>query len=313
MLPKLALIVDKAKRESYEIRDGKSYLLGSTTPYSFQHSINNECHIGFWSYPKLFGDGYFIKVDESPLPALELDVIILALESQKWKEYLAKVRKAYPNAKIVGTIKELSSYKNEFLESCEYIGLQYSNVANILGAGYTRGRNKLFWLPQPVDIEFLRSRYITERKEVKLFCYEHHAPSRRGRTREFCRYMAEKHHMQVITATTTGDNQTQWASFIDAWKDCLFHVNLDPEYQFGQQATQCAALQTINIGGLNDSHFKLFPKTATNDFDRLESELLKLTYDSEYLIETMQYAYSTADKLYSISAVANTLIQNIAE
>jgi len=310
MLPKLALIVDKAKRESYEIHDDKSYLLGTNTPYSFQHSIGNECHIGFWSYPKLFGDGYFIKVDERPLPALELDVIILALESEKWKEYLAKVRKAYPNAKIVGTIKELSSYKYEFLESCDYIGLQYSNVANILGSG-TRDRNNLFWLPQPVDIEFLRSRYITDSKEVKLFCYEHHASSRRGRTSEFCRYMAEKHHMQVTTATTTGDNQTQWASFIDTWKDCLFHVNLDPEYQFGQQATQCAALQTINIGGLNDSHFKLFPKTATNDFDILETELIRLATDASYTAETMQYAYDRVNKLYSIPAVAQTLLKNI--
>jgi len=75
---KLALIVDKCKQESFYIKDGKSYLINTDTPYQFPHSINNECHIGFWSYTKLLGDGYFIKVDDTELPDLELDIIFIS-------------------------------------------------------------------------------------------------------------------------------------------------------------------------------------------------------------------------------------------
>jgi hypothetical protein len=58
---KFALIVDKCKVESYTVRDAKAYKLKTPDiPYQFHHSISNECFIGFWGYPFVFG-GHFIN------------------------------------------------------------------------------------------------------------------------------------------------------------------------------------------------------------------------------------------------------------
>jgi len=301
---KLALLSDRCRQESYEIRNGKSYRLNSDIPYQFSHSINNECHIGFWSYPKLFGDGYFIKVTEAELPDLDLDVIILTLETAEWKNSLERIRNKYKNALIIGTIKEPSLVKIEFLNSCDKIALQYSKI----NLKFTKD---WFWLPQPVDVNYLVNNFFTDKVMIQLFRYQHHNVSRQGLTSKFCDYISKKYNLPVVTAVTTGDNINQWRDFILSWKHSLFHVNLDPEFQFGQQATQLATLNRINIGGMNDSHFHLYPETATNDFDKLELVINKCLNDERYIHKLIMDAWDAVNKIYSLESVKNTLIKNI--
>ena len=68
---KFALIVDKCKVQSYVVRNSKAYeLKNDKKPYSFHHSVGNECFIGFWGYPFVFG-GHFINWSEwNTLPDL---------------------------------------------------------------------------------------------------------------------------------------------------------------------------------------------------------------------------------------------------
>jgi len=75
-----ALIVDKCKVESYIVRDKKAYKLSNPElPYQFHHSVGNECFIGFWGYPFVFG-GHFINWSEwNTLPDLNLDLIFVAM------------------------------------------------------------------------------------------------------------------------------------------------------------------------------------------------------------------------------------------
>lgn len=301
---KLALIVDNTRIQSFELRDGKSYKLNSDDEYSFPHSIKNECHIGFWSYPKLLGDGMFIHIDNNELPKLDLDVIIVSLELDNWKDSLFRIRNAYSNAIVLGTIKEPSQTKLEFLNSCDKVALQYSKF-NIPVS------KEIFWLPQPIDTDYIYNNFFNEAKKIQMFCYEHHVHSRRGLTKDFCTYMNYKYNIPIVSAVTNSNNNNQWRDFILSWRDSLFHINMDPEYQFGQQAIQCAALGTLNIGGLNDSHFHLYPSTSTNDFSILEQEIVKCLNDQPYIESLIISAWDNVNKLYSLNAVKQILIKNI--
>jgi hypothetical protein len=300
----LALIVDSTKIESFYLKDGKSFSFTTNLPYQFPHSIKNECHIGFWSYPKLFGDGVFIKINENPLPDLDLDIIILSLELLNWEYSLQRIKNKYPNAVIVGTIKEPSKTKIDFLNQCDKIGLQYSK--------HTLNLNKeTFWLPQPIDVNYIYDNFYLENKKLQLFQYNHHSYNRKGNTEYFCKHISKKYGIPIISKTTSWDNINQWKDFILDWRDSLFHINLDPEYQYGQQATQCAALGCVNIGGVNDSHFHLFPNTATNDLSILENEIEKCLDDETYLHQIILKAWDNVNQIYSLKSVKQSLIKNL--
>jgi hypothetical protein len=301
---KLALIVDNCRQESFELHDGNSYKFGTDIPYQFPHSIKNECHIGFWSYPKLLGDGCFIKLTDTELPNIDLDVILMSLELPNWQDNLKRVRTKYNNACIIGIIKEPSRILIEYFNQCDKVAIQYTRHDLPLSI-------PSFYMPQPIDINYLYDNFFIERKKLQLFHYQHHVHTRQGLTREFCEYISNKYNIPIAHAITTGDNTNQWRDFILNWRDSIFHVNLDPEYQFGQQACQTAVLGCINIGGHNDTNYQLYPNTATVDFNRLEHEISKYISDQEYMINTITNAWNMVNEQYSISSVANKLKENL--
>lgn len=303
---KLALIVDKASQESFYIQDSKVYRFSDDSLYVHPHVIDSQCLIGFWSYAKLFGNGFMFNITKTPeLPKLNLDVVIAALELPNWKESLSKIKSAYPNAIIVGTIKEPNNTILEFLNNCDFVASQYSNL-NLINVIKPK-----FWLPQPVDTDYLSDRFFNETKKLQIFEYQHHHLPRRGNTHQFCNYISNKYGIPIIQTVTTSNSNTQWKDFINAWNESIFHVNMDPEYQYGQQATQCAVLGTINIGGVNDSHYHLYPTLANNDFNILETEIEKCLNDSAYMLNIITNAYETVHKHYSIPAVSKTLKETI--
>jgi hypothetical protein len=309
---KLALIVDNCRQESFELRDSKSYSLGTDIPYQFTHSIKNECHIGFWSYPKILGDGVFIKITNAELPNLDLDVIIVVLELDNWKENLDRIRHAYKNAIILGTIKEPNRVNIDFLNSCDKIAIPFltqdtDKLFRLIG----QPTKEVFLLPQPVDTNYLYDNFFTETKKIQLFQYNHHVHTRRGSTAEFCKYISDKYSIPIVSTNTTHDNLNQWRDFILSWRESLFHINLDPYCYSVQQTGQCATLGVINFGGCTDPAYSLFPSTATNDFYVLEQEIYKCINDHEYMISLITDAWERVNKIYSIEAVQQILLQNI--
>lgn len=309
---KLALVVDNTRMQSFELRSGKSYKFDSVDEYRFPHFISNECQIGFWSYPKLLGDGYFLKIDESPLPDLELDVIIAALQLDNWKDSLSRLRNKYRNAIILGTIKELEQTRIEFLNSCDKIAIPFlTQDLNKLFKLIGQPTKEVFCLPQPVDVNYLYDNFFVETKKIQLFQYNHHVHARRGLTAEFCNYISGKYNIPIISANTTHDNLNQWRDFILSWRESLFHINLDPYCYSVQQTGQCATLGVINFGGCTDPAYSLFSSTATNDFYVLEQEIYKCITDHEYMISLITDAWERVNKIYSIKAIKQTLLQNI--
>jgi hypothetical protein len=300
---KLALIVDKCRQESFELHDGKSYKFGTDIPYQFSHSIKNECHIGFWSYPKLLGDGCFIKITDDELPTIDLDVILMSLELPNWKENLKRVRAKYTNAIVIGIIKEPAKTLIDYLNQCDKVAIHYTRHKLMLSV-------PSFYMPHPVEIDYLYDNFFTAQKKLQLFHYHHHVHSRQGTTREFCEYISNKYNIPIVHAITTDDNINQWRDFILNWRDSLFHINLDPEYQYGQQACQTAVLGCINIGGHNESHYQLYPNTATINFNQLEHEISKYINDHDYMINTINNAWNVVNEQYSIQSVSKRLHAN---
>jgi hypothetical protein len=311
---KLALIVDNCRQESFQINEGKSYKLGTDIPYQFPHSINNECHIGFWSYPKLFGDGYFIKIDQTPLPDLNLDIIIAALQLDNWQDNLSRIRNKYKNAIVLGTIKELNQTRIDFLNSCDKIAMPFLTTnSNEFITWLGNPTADVFCLAQPIDVDYLYNNFFCETKKIQLFQYNNNVHARRGYTAEFCNYISDKYNIPIVTANTTGDNINQWRDFILSWRESLFHINLDPYCYSVQQTCQCAALGVVNFGGCNDPFYSLFPSTATNDFSILEQQISKCLNEESYLIKMISSAWEKVNALYSIKSVKNELIKNLTK
>ena len=309
---KLALMVQNTRTESFKILDSKSYRLNSDEIYRFPHFIYNECNLGFWSYPKLLGDGYFIKVDDSPLPDLDLDIIIAAFQLDNWADTLRRVRSKYKNAIVLGTIKELGETRIDFLNSCDKIAIPFlTQDPSKLFKAIGNPTKEFFYLPQPVDINYLYDNFFCQTKKIQLFQYSHHVHYRRGRTAEFTEYISKKYNIPIISTTTTNDNINQWRDFILAWRESLFHINLDPYCFSVQQTAQCAALGVVNFGGCTDPFYSLFQSTESNNFSVLEDQISKCLNDHNYIISLIESAWTKVNQLYSMESVKNILLNNI--
>jgi hypothetical protein len=303
---KLALIVDAAGQESYYMNDSKAYNLKTNKLYTHPHTIDSTCMFGIWSYTMLFPNSYMINITKTPeLPKLDFDIIITALELPNWHESLNKIRHVYSNAIIIGTIKEPGRTNLEFLNSCDKVASQYSKLELI-----PTTVNK-FWLPHAIDVDYIYDKFFVEEKKLQLFQYHHHVHSRRGQTANFCKYISDKYHLPIIHEVTMPDNSNQLKEFIYKWRDSIFHVNLDPEYQYGNQALQTAVLGCINIGGHNDTNYHIYPNTATIDFDKLEHVISKCIIDTNFMINMITDAWNKVNREYSLLAVSNKLKQNL--
>ena len=305
---KFCLISCASSIANYSVKNGKAYLYGTQKPYSHHHSINNDCFLGFWNFPFLF-DGDFINVNKLPngLPDVDYDVIMYANDSDKNIYTVDHVRNKYPNAKIIFSIKEMSPNIDKFKRSinkCDVISIPYYHVKNV--DKYKQITDKpIHTIPQPINIDKFRHYFLVE-KELKIFSYVHHMGERRGKTKSFIQHISKKYDIPVVEKVTRGKNQL--LDFVNSWKDCMFLFNLDSSYNFGQQATNCASLGTINVGGNNDANHLLYPTLLGDDFDRLESEFNKILNDGVYKQSLVDESYSQLQKTYSFESVRNVII-----
>lgn len=303
-----ALIVDKCKVSSYTVRNDKAYKLSNPEdPYQFHHSIGNECFMGFWGYPFVF-EGSFINWSEwEVLPDLNLDLIFIAIESDYQKYTIQKLRSAYPNATIIAVIKETWNWSMQWqqrLQVYNQCDIVFSCVSERHLTKYlpelSLCQRKVVFLPQPVNIDYMYDHYYSESRNECIFSYfPSHNGSRVGQTEQFTNYISKKYNVPFVR-----ENAPLWADFLKLWTPCTFHINLDPIAMFpGQQAMQCAAVGVIHIGGENDSHTILWPGTATNNLQVLESKISEYLTDYDSRINAIQFAFNRLNEMYSYSAV----------
>lgn len=327
---KFAMIVDAVGGglTSYQVINGKSYDLDGNPTNFDKIMISNECAISMWNYPWLYENGYFIhwKQHMDNLPNLDLDLIFLAIEKCLLdpEHTVAKIREQYPNAKIIGWIKELwvgppydynhPKYKARvnFLDQCDSIVI---NRPELKEFKYIQDNlNKpLNFVAIPVNVDYLYKNYYKE-KDLAIWAYVPNPINRRGTTYDFAKYISEKYQIPVkykpLPNGTPFDYMSQ-KELIESWSSCAFHLNLDPiDYFPGNQCALVAATGTINIGGVNDYHHVLYPKTATCDWDILEREISSYINNPKLHNKAITDAWGKLNDVFSFAAVRKQ-IENI--
>ena len=165
---KFALACDSSSVRSYYTKDGNVFTLDSK-PYPRVHHIKSECMMGFWNYPALF-DGYFINLEQENYPNEDFDLIFAAIEGNI--NYLDTLAKLYPNAKIVGTIKEAIKNKevrNELIKRTDSFVIPYLTFDFFNEYGYDTPKT-FYRIPQPVNIEYLQKHFSVNKQEY-IFDY----------------------------------------------------------------------------------------------------------------------------------------------
>jgi len=314
---KFGMVVDKIIQNSFRIINGEAIHWKTEQPYSWHHSIENKTTMGPVVYPFCF-EGDFINWGEwDELPKEDYDVVFLIVEKHPEKYNIDMVRKAYPNAIIIGTIKELyfiHSYQQriDFFNKCDIVVVPYQKSIYTYFPNLQNDVNKkIYYLPQPYDVEYLYNKFYKENRIDTIFSYIAPHPPRRGETENFTNYIGKKYNIPVIRCETEF-SQTQWHNFLNLFSETTFCFNLDPEPQQGQQGIQSAILGIINIGGLNDSHFVLHSKTAHNNKERLEEQFYNYYTDHSLRINVITEAWNNVNKIYSFNATKN-ILKNILE
>ena len=317
---KFALILESSVQQSYSVRNKCAYKYGTDEIYEWHSSIrvgNEMTSMGPFAYPFIFEGDYINWEEQGNLPKVDYDVIFCALEKYPEKYNVSKIRKAYPNALIVGTVKELYFIRDyqtrvNFFNECDMICVPYKDSWYSLFPKLKSDVNKpIHWLPQGYDIDFLYEHFYEELRDETIFSYIAPHPPRRNNTAMFAQNMAIKYNIPIVRKEIpyTGPDCQQWLNFIQIFNQSTFCFNLDPEPQFGQQGVQCAILGVVNIGGINDSHFSLHPNTSHNNTDKLEQEFVKYLEDIEYRNRQIQTSYQTAQEIYSFDAVKNKFLE----
>lgn len=296
---KFALACDSSNVKSYFCKNNKVYLYNGD-PYYRSHHISNECLMGFWNYPMLF-DGYFINLNENEYPDEDFDIIFAAIEQDI--KYLSILKSLYPNALILGTQKEPkinTRIRNYVIDNTLGFVIPYMTFDYFSEFGYVYP-TRTHIIPQPVNIEYLRMNFLKEKTD-SVFDYENYwATDRTNLNTKF---------KELLNLKIISNRSDSWEQFIHMWNSCKYLINLDTSVNFGQQATQCAALGTVMIGGNNDANKILYPDLATCELNELSKKFNSLLHDIDYYSHVINYAYSKVNEVYSFETIKKQ-IQNI--
>ena len=321
---------------SFRVTNGKAYEFNTNKPYAPNFSpagLNPNCFLNSYNYPFLFNDSHFIEWSEfkEDLPDLELDLIFLVIErclgrqdEFPWAKF-SNIRKKYPNAKIVGYVKEIwmgkpYDYEDpkhkariEFLKKCDSVIYnvpevkpQFKHLIENVGKPFN-------FVSLPQNIDYYYDNFGND-KELAIWEYVPYQIERRNKTTEFTEYISRKYNIPIKRKSFTSNqdfNHLHIVDFVKQWSSCLFHFNLDPiDYYPGNQLVQVISTGSINLGGVNDYHHLLCPETATCDFDVLEKRFVEYLKNEEKRNEIRQKSWDRLHKYFSFEAVREQ-IKNI--
>lgn len=298
------MLLDKTKVKSFYSLNGKAYNYFTKEPYVREHSISNECQMGFWSYPTIF-EGKLLNLNEfQNLPDEEFDLIFLNLESSNPKFDFEQIKNKY-NCKVFGIFKELwnvnSQTQYKAFSNCEKILTGVNHQVGLLNRIYG---DKVFYIPQPVNVDYLRNNFYTENKKDNLFCYLT-SDQRCVYNVDVCNHLSQKY--KIPLKWNDPKKKLDWGNFLKYFGECKYQINLDTEsLSVGQQACQCAALGVINLGGNNDATYNLYPETYGLDFAKTE-EFLKYMFEDNNRIEYENLVLERLKSIYEYNVVKNKI------
>ena len=313
------------------IKNGKAFKYFTNEPYVYHHSVSSRCYPSTHNLNFLWDEGHFLNLSEwvdsdLDFPELDLDLIFYAnerdgLEDEFHDLYkVERLRKKYPNAKIVGYLKEVyvkeHRMKNriKFLKSCDYIHAEaHTTMKNLKEFVEIEKLTdmKLNFNSQPLNVNFYYDNFYSNEKINGIFAYLPNPLHRRGRTYDFAKYIGEKYDIPVKYKPLSTGQKFDYMSqkdFIKMWSPYLYNFNLDPvPIHPGGQCIQVASVGSINIGGLNEAHHILYPETATCDEKILEDRFVEYLNNPTKRFEVIQNAWNKLNETYSFSNVKSQL------
>ncbi len=328
-----ALMMDSSAINSYYIKDNISYGYHDDKPYVYHHAFSAECYVAMMNLPFLFDFGCYldwIEWQDKGLPDYDLDLIFYdngkgGLEDEYYDDYsVSRLREKYPNAKILGWLKEVNvanktRLKNRvrFLNECDAVitsGIS-DNFKNLDMFKYLKSvvDKKFYFISQPVNVNYLFDNFYSDEKDNTIWAYLPNPMHRRGRTYEFTKYLGKKYDIEVRKKPLAFGQKFDHISqldFIEMWSKCAFHFNMDPiDIHPGNQVMQTAAVGCLNFGGLNESHTILYPETATCDEKILEDLFVEYLKDDKKRFDAIQYAWKKINEIYSFKSVNDQIDQ----
>jgi hypothetical protein len=319
------LIEDSVAIKSYYIKDKSAYGYHDNKPYSYHHGFSPECFLAMHNLPFIFDFGAHINwIDWNDLPDMDIDFIVydkgkIGLDDDKYDRYHTDIlRKKYPNAKILGWVKEVNVANDmrlrnrvRFLNECDAVitsGIS-EKFKNIDMFKYLRSvvDKKFYFISQPVNIDYLFDNFYNEEKDLSIWAYLPNPLYRRGKTYEFADYIGNKYDVPVRKKPLQNNQKFDYIGqreFIEMWSKSAFHFNLDPsDIHPGNQIMQTAAVGCINIGGLNESHSIMYPNSATCDEKILEEVFVEYLKDDNKRFEAISFAWEKLNEIYSFKSV----------
>ena len=354
---KLAEVWDfTARVESFYIKDGTAMSFKNDEPYEYGHSLSSKCFLQGPVYPFLWEGSYFLNLEEyDGVPPYDPEVDLVLYTNERvglMHEYYEKysvdnIRKQFPNAVIVGFIKEIPPSFNsgptflspgepprralrkerptnriKLFNDCDFVNMPSIPGGACANIPYLNDlensiNKKIVYTPGLMNVDYLYENYYDNVKTNSIFAYtpcQHH---RRGNTFEFAQYIGKKYNLPVYSKPLPDDKPFDYLSnhdFIKMWSPHLYHFNLDPaDTQPGQQCKQVASLGSINIGGRNDSHEVLFPETATCDLGKLEEVFVKYMEDEDERFKAIEYAWNSVNEIFGFDSVRKTLVKEFLQ
>lgn len=347
---KLAEIWDfTSNTESFYVKDGTAMSFKDDKPYMYKHSVSPECFLQGPVYPFLWDGSYFINLEEyderGTMPPYdpEVDMVLyinerIGMMNEYYEKYsVDNIRKQFPNAVIVGEVKEIPPTFNsgplvlgpgegahrqsrpermtnriKFFNDCDFVNMPAIPNGTCTAIPYLKElendiNKKIVYTPGPTNVDYVFENYYTNEKMNSIFAYtpcQHH---RRSNTMEFANYIGEKYKLPVYYKPLYNDRPFDYLSshdFLKLFSPHLYHFNLDPATtQPGQQCKQVASVGSINFGGENDSHKFLYPETATCDWDTLEEVFVKYFEDENARFEAIEYAWKAVNEICGFDVV----------
>ena len=332
--------------KSFYLDDGVAKSFKTNEPYMYKHSIAPNCFLQGPVYPWLWEDSYYINLAEydgvAPYdPSVDMVLYVnerVGLMNENYEKYsVDSIRKSFPNAVIVGEIKEVEPNFNsgphvlspgeavhrqvrperpinriKLFNDCDFVNMPSIPGGTCASIPYlielqNNINKEIIYTTGPTNTEYVFDHYYSDEKLNSIFAYTPHQHHRRGNTLEFANYLGDKYNLPVHYKPLYHDKPFDYMSshdFVSLWSPHLYHINLDNmKTQPGQQCKQVACVGSINIGGVNDSHKFLYPETATCDTDKLEEVFVSYLEDENKRFETIKYAWEKVNEICGFDTV----------
>jgi len=182
---KVAVFWDSAINiDSYYVKGDEAYSYWTDKPFTFHHSMSSKCFPVIHNY-QWFGKGSsFLALNDwvdrgLDFPDLDVDLIFYACERQglddsTWDSYsVERLRKRYPNAKIIGSLKEVNvkpervQNRLKFLKSCDDLHSESpknEETMKVFGPIEEHTGMKIKFFKQPQNIDYYYENFYSDEK-----------------------------------------------------------------------------------------------------------------------------------------------------